>query len=152
MKVTCKTLQGAAFTVEAEPSETVAQLKQKIQAANPSLVAEHAVTVFQGKVLQDDADLTSSGVSETGFVVVMIKKPAAGACALARRLARRRPLLAQASRAAPAASRAAPAAARRRDVACLCCGARAREAASRGAPASRSLANPSCSCGAAFAF
>jgi hypothetical protein len=79
MKVTCKTLQGAAFHVECEPTETVAALKQKIQGANPTLLAEHAVTVFQGKVLQDASSLADAGVSETGFVVVMIKKPAAGA-------------------------------------------------------------------------
>jgi hypothetical protein len=82
MKVTCKTLQGAAFQVECEPAEKVASLKQKIQAANPSLLAEHAVTVFQGKVLQDGASLEEAGVSEKGFVVVMVKKPAAGAWAL----------------------------------------------------------------------
>lgn len=79
MKVTCKTLQGAAFQVECEPAEKVASLKQKIQAANPTLLAEHAVTVFQGKVLQDTASLEEAGVSEKGFVVVMVKKPAAGA-------------------------------------------------------------------------
>jgi hypothetical protein len=84
MKVTCKTLQGAAFQVECEPTETVAALKQKIQGANPTLLAEHAVTVFQGKVLQDASSLADAGVSETGFVVVMIKKPAAGARARAR--------------------------------------------------------------------
>jgi len=76
MKVTCKTLHGSAFQVECEPSETVATLKQKVHAANTALPVEHLVTVFQGKVLVDTATLAESGVSETGFVVVMVKKPA----------------------------------------------------------------------------
>ena len=79
MKVTCKTVVGATFTVECEGSETVAVMKQKVQAANASLTAEHMVTVFQGKVLADATLLADAGVTEAGFVVVMVKKPAAGA-------------------------------------------------------------------------
>jgi hypothetical protein len=80
MKVTLKTLQGSAFEVLCDPTETVAALKQKVQGINPALPAEHTVTVFQGKVLADGATLADSGVTEQGFVVVMVKKPAAGAC------------------------------------------------------------------------
>ena len=80
MKVTLKTLTGSAFEVMCEPTDTVAALKQKIASLNSALPAEHTVTVFQGKVLADAATLADSGVSEQGFVVVMVKKPAAGAC------------------------------------------------------------------------
>ena len=131
MKVTCKTLQGAAFQVDCEPADKVASLKQKIQAANPSLLAEHAVTVFQGKVLQDASSLEEAGVSEKGFVVVMVKKPAAGAWAL-RSASRQR----RAGRPPAANSRLA------RWLAPACTHARARSA--RGGPAPPRRPDPGC--------
>lgn len=87
MKVNVKSVAGGlAFAVECEPSETVAVLKQKIEAANANLPAAGATTIFQGKVLADATTLEAAGVTETGFIVVMARK-AAGACPCAARQA-----------------------------------------------------------------
>lgn len=85
-KVVFKTLQGSTFTVECEGSETVGAVKQKASAQQgPAFPAEYMVFVHQGKVLVDTVTIDEAGVTETGFVVCMIKKPAAGARLAARR-------------------------------------------------------------------
>jgi UV excision repair protein RAD23 len=74
MKVTLKTVTGVAFSLECEPSETIAALKAKIEAGNAALPATLVTAIYQGKVLQDSATLAEAGIAETGFVVVMAKK------------------------------------------------------------------------------
>lgn len=79
-KVVFKTLQGSTFSVECEGAETVASVKQKASAQQgPAFPAEFMVFVHKGSVLADTATIDEAGINETGFVVCMIKKPAAGA-------------------------------------------------------------------------
>lgn len=80
MKVVFKTLQGSSFTLDCEPAETVASVKQRASAQQgPAFPAEFIVFVHKGTVLADTATIGEAGISENGFVVCMIKKPAAGA-------------------------------------------------------------------------
>ncbi|DBA00557.1 TPA: hypothetical protein N0F65_006461 [Lagenidium giganteum] len=91
MKLTVKTLQGVPFSIEAEPTNTVAEVKGKIEAQQSFPVAQQKL-IHAGKVLKDDSPLSEYNIKENDFLVVMVTKP-------------------KAPRAAPAAPAPAPAAA-----------------------------------------
>eukprot|EP00178_Gracilaria_changii_P009786 TRINITY_DN2840_c0_g1_i1.p2 TRINITY_DN2840_c0_g1~~TRINITY_DN2840_c0_g1_i1.p2 ORF type:complete len:455 (-),score=95.51 TRINITY_DN2840_c0_g1_i1:2154-3488(-) len=78
VEVTFRTLTGATFKLTAEPTETVLDIKRKV--AGRENVSDYASyrLIFKGKILSDDATVSSAGISSTGFVVVMPpkKKPA----------------------------------------------------------------------------
>jgi len=75
MKVTIKTLQQDKFTIDAEPSETVLNLKEKIQKTKTHPVQLQKL-IYSGKVLSDSATLESCSLKETDFVVLMVSKAA----------------------------------------------------------------------------
>jgi len=79
MKISIKTLQGKSFPLEAEPTHTIAQVKEIIE-------KDHGLNasklIHAGKILKDDQTLQTAGIKENGFLVCMIskaKKPAAAA-------------------------------------------------------------------------
>lgn len=77
MKVTLRTLDKKQYTVDAEPSDSVATLKTKIEAAHAHPVA-HQKLIYSGKQLTDDAvTLEALGVKETDFLVLMVRAPKA---------------------------------------------------------------------------
>ena len=102
MQLTVKTLQGAKFTLTAEPSSTVAQLKGLV-AAEKSTTVDLVKLIHSGKVLKDDDTVEKCGIKETDFLVVMISKPKKSATAPAAAA----PAPAAATAAAPAAPPAA---------------------------------------------
>ena len=71
--ITLKTLQQETFSIEAIPSDTVAALKLKVQAAK-SFEPTHQKLIFKGKILADDITVESSGLTEKDFVVCMVTK------------------------------------------------------------------------------
>lgn len=78
-KVVFKTLQAATFTLDCEGADTVAAVKQKASAQQgPAFPAEFMVFVHKGTVLADTSTIDEAGITDSGFVVCMIKKPAAG--------------------------------------------------------------------------
>merc|ERR1711907_654211 len=77
MKVTLRTLDKKQYTVDAEPSDSVATLKTKIEAAHAHPVA-HQKLIYSGKQLTDDAvTLEALGIKETDFLVLMVRAPKA---------------------------------------------------------------------------
>ncbi|TMW56205.1 hypothetical protein Poli38472_008853 [Pythium oligandrum] len=76
MKLSVKTLQGVAFTIEAEPTDTVVAVKGKIQEAQ-SFSIEQQKLIHAGKVLKDESPLSEYGIKENDFLVVMVTKPKA---------------------------------------------------------------------------
>ncbi|KAJ0399573.1 hypothetical protein P43SY_009632 [Pythium insidiosum] len=74
MKLTVKTLQGVAFPLEAELTDTVAAVKAKIQELQ-SFPIDQQKLIHAGKVLKDDSPLSEYGVKENDFLVVMVTKP-----------------------------------------------------------------------------
>ncbi|KAJ3265604.1 hypothetical protein HDU77_004612 [Chytriomyces hyalinus] len=76
MQLTFKTLQQTVFTIEAEASLTVAQVKGKIAEAQ-GFAAENQKLIFAGKILSDDATIEGSKISEKDFIVCMVTKPKA---------------------------------------------------------------------------
>jgi UV excision repair protein RAD23 len=94
MKITFKDLKQNKFVIDAEPSETIGQIKSKIHAEKGWEVAQQKL-IYSGKILQDANTVESYNIEEKGFIVCMVSKP--------------KPTAASSSKAAP--STPAPAAA-----------------------------------------
>ncbi|KAI0358688.1 UV excision repair protein Rad23 [Trametes cingulata] len=98
MKITVKTLQQKVFQIDAEPSDTVADLKKKIQ-ENQGHAVESQKLIYSGKVLPDSKTVESCEIKEKDFLVLMVSKPKPA------------PAAAASTSATPATSTAPPAAA-----------------------------------------
>ncbi|KAK7705106.1 UV excision repair protein rad23 [Botryosphaeria dothidea] len=73
MKLTFKDLKQQKFVIEAEPSETIADVKAKIS-AEKGWEADKQKLIYSGKILQDDKTVESYNIEEKGFIVCMIQK------------------------------------------------------------------------------
>lgn len=74
MKITIKTLQQKVFQIDAELTDTVADLKAKIQETQGHS-AETMKIIYSGKILQDSKTVESLNIKEKDFLVVMVSKP-----------------------------------------------------------------------------
>ena len=80
MKVSVRTIQNTGFTVEVPDSgdsSTVAGLKKAIEKdrGEDLFPVAHTKLIYKGQVLQDSTTLADAGISETGFVVAMVRQP-----------------------------------------------------------------------------
>eukprot|EP00569_Conticribra_weissflogii_P011934 CAMPEP_0171384498 /NCGR_PEP_ID=MMETSP0879-20121228/38501_1 /TAXON_ID=67004 /ORGANISM="Thalassiosira weissflogii, Strain CCMP1336" /LENGTH=465 /DNA_ID=CAMNT_0011896773 /DNA_START=108 /DNA_END=1507 /DNA_ORIENTATION=+ len=109
MNLTIKTLKGGKFTVEVEPSSTVAEVKTVIEKEKSELPAASMKLIHSGKVLKDDDKIESCNIKPNDFLVVMIAKakkaaapaPAAAAAAPTDAAAATAPTASATSTAAP---------------------------------------------------
>lgn len=76
MKLTFKDLKQQKFTIEAEPSETVGAVKEKIS-QEKGWEASQQKLIYSGKILQDANTVESYNIEEKGFIVCMVSKPKA---------------------------------------------------------------------------
>ncbi|KAL5342991.1 XPC-binding domain-containing protein [Aspergillus crustosus] len=76
MKLTFKDLKQQKFVIDAEPSETVGQVKEKISGEKGWDVPLLKL-IYSGKILQDDKTIESYNIEEKGFIVCMVSKPKA---------------------------------------------------------------------------
>ncbi|GAA6058955.1 hypothetical protein JCM10212_002907 [Sporobolomyces blumeae] len=76
VRITFKTLQQKQFFVEAEPTETVADLKKKIESDQGFAVSTQKI-IFSGKILADDKTVADCNFKDKDFCVVMVTKPKA---------------------------------------------------------------------------
>ncbi|WPH04040.1 Hypothetical protein R9X50_00692400 [Acrodontium crateriforme] len=76
MKLTFKDLKQQKFTVEAEPTETIGAVKEKISAEKGWEPSTQKL-IYSGKILQDDNTIGSYKIEEKGFIVCMTSKPKA---------------------------------------------------------------------------
>ncbi|KAI0949213.1 hypothetical protein AcW1_008895 [Taiwanofungus camphoratus] len=74
MKITVKTLQQKVFQIDAEGSDTVSDLKKKIQDSQGHTV-ETQKLIFSGKILPDSKTVESCEIKEKDFLVLMVSKP-----------------------------------------------------------------------------
>lgn len=74
MNLTVKTLKGGKFTIEVDPSNTVAQVKTAIETTKSELPAASMKLIHSGKVLKDDDKIESCKIKPNDFLVVMIAK------------------------------------------------------------------------------
>jgi len=73
MKLNFKTLSRVNFTIDAEPSEKVIDLKKKVAAAQ-GFDVERQNIIFKGKILNDDQTVEECNFTEKDFIVVMEMK------------------------------------------------------------------------------
>jgi len=76
MKVTFKDLKQQKFVIDAEPSDLISAVKQKIfeeRGWEPSLQK----LIYSGKILKDEETVASYKIEEKGFVVCVVNKPKA---------------------------------------------------------------------------
>jgi len=76
MKLTFRDLKQQKFVIEAEPSDTVLSVKEKI-AAEKGWDASQQKLIYSGKILQDQNTVETYGIEEKGFIVCMVSKPKA---------------------------------------------------------------------------
>lgn len=74
MKLSFRDLKQQKFTIEAEPSETIAQVKEKI-ATEKGWEASQQKLIYSGKILADAKTVESYNIEEKGFIVCMVSKP-----------------------------------------------------------------------------
>ncbi|MCJ1459663.1 hypothetical protein MMC28_010042 [Mycoblastus sanguinarius] len=80
MKLTFKDLKQQKFVIEAEPSETIGEVKEKIS-TEKGWEASQQKLIYSGKILQDANTVESYNIEEKGFIVCMTSKPKAAPAA-----------------------------------------------------------------------
>ncbi|KII92541.1 hypothetical protein PLICRDRAFT_103937 [Plicaturopsis crispa FD-325 SS-3] len=72
MKITIKTLQQKVFQIDAEGSDTIGDLKKKINETQGHVVESQKI-IYSGKVLPDTKTIESCEIKEKDFLVLMPK-------------------------------------------------------------------------------
>ncbi|KAJ1509508.1 hypothetical protein HMI54_015568 [Coelomomyces lativittatus] len=74
MKLTVKTLQQKSIQLDVEPSETILNVKQKLNESEGFSV-ESQKLIYSGKILNNEQTLETLNFKESEFMVVMVTKP-----------------------------------------------------------------------------
>lgn len=73
VSITIKTLQQKQFKIDAQATETIAQLKEKIQELHGHPTANQKL-IYSGKILSDDKVVGECNIKEKDFLVLMVSK------------------------------------------------------------------------------
>ncbi|PSS22446.1 hypothetical protein M430DRAFT_26925 [Amorphotheca resinae ATCC 22711] len=82
MRLTFKDLKQQKFVIEAEPTELISDVKEKIS-KEKGWEASQQKLIYSGKILQDANTVESYKIEEKGFIVCMVSKPKAAPAAAA---------------------------------------------------------------------
>ncbi|KAI9645971.1 UV excision repair protein rad23 [Ciborinia camelliae] len=74
MKLTFKDLKQQKFVIEAEPTDLISDVKDKIS-KEKGWEASQQKLIYSGKILQDTNSVESYHIEEKGFIVCMVSKP-----------------------------------------------------------------------------
>lgn len=77
-KLSIKTLKSDLFSIDCEPTDTIAIIKEKISLSQPEFPIARQKLIFAGKVLVDESTIGDIGVTESDFLVIMATKEKAG--------------------------------------------------------------------------
>ncbi|KAL7626756.1 UV excision repair protein rad23 [Parahypoxylon ruwenzoriense] len=109
MKVTFKELSNQKFTLDAEPTDLVSTLRQRV-AEERGWDPKALKLIFSGKILKDEDTIASYKIEEKGFVVCMVSKSKAAPAATATTTAASSSAAPETPARPPAATPAAPSA------------------------------------------
>lgn len=76
VEITFRTLKGGTFKLSASATDSILDVKKKVGAEQNVEDYPAYRLIYKGKILADDATVTSAGISSAGFVVVMPPKKA----------------------------------------------------------------------------
>jgi len=76
MKLTVKTLQQQQFTLDVSDTDTIQQVKEKIEKQENHPFA-HQKLIHAGKILEDNVKVSDCKIGENDFLVLMVRKPKA---------------------------------------------------------------------------
>ncbi|THF94825.1 hypothetical protein TEA_009542 [Camellia sinensis var. sinensis] len=78
MKLTVKTLKGRHFEIRVQPFDTIMAVKKNIEdvQGKDNYPCGQQLLIHNGKVLKDESTLVENKITEDGFLVVMLSKPA----------------------------------------------------------------------------
>lgn len=74
MNLTIKTLKGGKFTITAEPTNTVGELKTQIESVRSEFPAANMKLIHSGKILKDSDTVESCKLKADDFIVCMVAK------------------------------------------------------------------------------
>lgn len=75
MEISVKFLNGSKFNIDVEPSDTIAEVKRKIQQLNgctSSFPIAHQLLIFENKKLENDKTLVYYAISENAIIYSML--------------------------------------------------------------------------------
>ncbi|KAJ3650399.1 hypothetical protein Zmor_016502 [Zophobas morio] len=79
MKITVRNLYQKNFIIHIDPSKTVKDLKQQIEAEKGKEYRwDYQKLIYRGKILKDETPLLEYNIDEDKFIVIMVSKPEAG--------------------------------------------------------------------------
>lgn len=81
MKIIVKTLRKEEYPLELADDALVRTAKEKLLEVNSEWDPEWQKLIFEGKILEDTQTLTSYGVKDGNFLVLMVRKPRGAAAA-----------------------------------------------------------------------
>ncbi|KAJ2537724.1 UV excision repair protein rad23, partial [Coemansia sp. RSA 1933] len=68
MKLTLKTLQQKSFEVEVDASDTIRQVKEKVEGSQ-GFAADSQKLIYLGRILDDKKSVEEEKISEKDFIV-----------------------------------------------------------------------------------
>ncbi|XP_074561978.1 ubiquitin receptor RAD23c-like isoform X2 [Curcuma longa] len=76
MRLSVKTLKGTSFQIDANPGDTVVDVKKSIETSQGESVypAVQQMLIHEGKILKDDTTLADNKISDNSFLVIMLSK------------------------------------------------------------------------------
>lgn len=74
MEIAVKVVEGTTYTLQVEPNDTIAGIKEKVHAQAESLLPEMFALIFAGKILDDSKTLSDYNIQKESTLHLVLKK------------------------------------------------------------------------------